>query len=83
MTLERIAEIKAAVQNLSNSREIGANYTQAYIIDAINANLNFPEITGVQVSTDGTTWSDTTAFNEGNIGLLAAARISVEWPTGE
>ena len=83
LSLERIAGIKNAVQNLSNSREIGANYTQAYIIDAINANLDFPEITGVQVSTDGTTWSDTTAFNEGNIGLIAAARISVEWPTGE
>ena len=80
--LERIAEIKEAIQNLSNSREIGANYTQAYIIDAINANLNFPEITGVEISTDGTNWSDTTAFNEGNIGLIASARISVVWPTG-
>lgn len=83
LSLERITDITNAVQNLSNSREIGANYTQAYIIDAINANLNFPEITGVQVSTDGTIWSDTTAFNEGNIGLIAAARVSVEWPTGE
>lgn len=82
LSIERIADIKKAIQNLSNSREIGADYTQAYIIDAINANLNFPEITGVQVSTDGTTWSDTTAFNEGNIGLIAAARVSVEWPTG-
>ena len=81
-TLERIAEIKTAVQNLSNSREIGANYTQAYIIDSLNANLNFPEITGIQVSTDGSTWSDTTTFHEGNIGLIAAARVSVEWPTG-
>lgn len=82
LPLERIADITSAVQNLSNSREIGANYTQAYIIDALNANLNFPEITGIQISTDGTTWSDTTAFNEGNIGLIAAARVSVVWPTG-
>lgn len=82
-TLERMAEIRAAIQSLSNSREIGANYTQAYIIDAINANLNFTEITGVQVSTDGSTWSDTTNFNEGNIGLIADARISIVWPTGE
>ena len=83
LPLERIADITGAIQNLSNSREIGTNYTQAYIIDAINANLNFPEITGIQISEDGTTWSDTTDFNEGNIGLIAAARISVEWPTGE
>ena len=82
-TLERMAEIRAAIQSLSNSREIGANYTQAYIIDAISANLNFPEITGIQISEDGNTWSDTTDFNEGNIGLIASARITIEWPTGE
>lgn len=80
---ERELEIKTAVQNLSNSREIGTNYTSAYIIDAINANLNFPEIMGIEVSADGTNWSDTTAFNEGNIGLIAPARISVVWPVGE
>lgn len=80
-TLEREAEIKQAVQNLSNSREIGVNYTSAYIIDAINANLNFTEITGVEVSENGTDWSDTTSFHEGNIGLIAASRISITWPS--
>ena len=80
-TLEREAEIKQAVQNLSNSREIGVNYTSAYIIDAINANLNFTEITGVEVSENGTDWGDTTSFHEGNIGLIAASRISITWPS--
>ena len=82
-TLERMAEIKTAIQNLSNSREIGANYTSAYIIDAINANLKFTEITGIEVSEDGTNWSDTTDFHEGNIGLITDARITITWPTEE
>lgn len=80
LTVERQEEIKRAIQNLSNSRQIGVNYTTAYIIDAINANLLFSEITDVRVSADGTNWSDTTSFNEGNIGLIAAARISFDEP---
>lgn len=80
LTLERSAEIKAAVANLSNTRAIGVNYTASYIIDTLNTNLNFPEITGVEISTDGTTWTDTTAFNEGNIGLLAVARVLLRTP---
>ena len=83
VTQERETEIKTAVQNLSNSREVGANYTQAYILDSLNTNLNFPEVTGVDISTDGTNWSNTTAFNEGNIGLIAAARVTIAWPLGE
>lgn len=80
LTLERIAEIKTAIVNLSNTRQIGVNYTSAFIIDTLNANLNFPEITGVEISTDGNTWTDTTAFNEGNIGLIAADRIVMKTP---
>ena len=80
---ERELEIKRAVVNLSNSREIGDNYTSAYIIDMLNTNLNFPEVTGVEISTDGTNWSDTTSFNEGNIGLMALARVSLSWPSEE
>lgn len=80
---ERELEIKRAVVNLSNSREIGDNYTSAYIIDMLNTNLNFPEVTGVEISTDGTNWSDTTSFNEGNIGLIALARVSLSWPSEE
>lgn len=79
-TAERELEIKNAVVNLSNSREIGVNYTSAYVIDMLNTNLNFPEVTGIEISTDGTNWSDTTAFNEGNIGLIALARVSLTWP---
>ena len=82
-TVERELDIKTAIQNLSNSREIGENYTSAYIIDMLNVNLNFPEITGVELSTDGTNWSDVTSFNEGNIGLIATARISLVWPNEE
>ena len=82
-TVERELDIKKAVQNLSNSREIGVNYTSAYIIDMLNTNLNFPEITGVELSTDGTNWSDATSFNEGNIGLIASARITLTWPNEE
>lgn len=80
LTLERTDEIKTAVANLSNTRAIGVNYTSSYIIDTLNTNLNFPEITGVEISTDGTTWKDTTAFNEGNIGLMAAARVLIKTP---
>ena len=80
LTLERTAEIKAAVANLSNTRAIGINYTSSYIIDTLNTNLNFPEITGIEISTDGSTWTDTTTFNEGNIGLMAAARVSIKTP---
>lgn len=80
LTLERTGEIKAAVANLSNTKPIGSNYTSSYIIDTLNTNLNFPEITGIAISTDGTNWTDTTAFNEGNIGLMAAARVSIKTP---
>ena len=83
LTAERELEIKHAVQNLSNSREIGENYTSSYIIDSLNTNLLFPEITGVEISSDGETWSDVTAFHEGNIGLIAASRVSIVWPISE
>lgn len=77
LTIERENEIKNAIQGLSNSREIGKNYTSSYIIDSLNTNLYFTEIIGIEVSEDGTTWSNTTNFNEGNIGLIAAARITI------
>ena len=80
LTLERTGEIKAAVANLSNTKPIGSNYTSSYIIDTLNTNLNFPEITGIAISTDGANWTDTTSFNEGNIGLMAAARVSIRTP---
>lgn len=82
LTMERRGEIQQALQNLSNSRDIGTNYTAAYIIDAVNTNLMFPEITDIEISTDGATWSDTTSFNEGNIGLIAASRITFDEPVG-
>lgn len=81
LTLEREGEIKQAVANLSNTRQIGENYTSAFIIDELNTVMNFPEIRGVEISTDGSTWTDTTAFNEGNIGLITNARISIKLPT--
>lgn len=77
LTVERENEIKNAIQGLSNSREIGKNYTSSYIIDSLNTNLYFTEIIGIEVSEDGTTWSNTTNFNEGNIGLIAAARVTI------
>ena len=84
LTVERQLEIKQAVQNLSNSREIGANYTTAYIIDSLNANISFTEVVDIKISSDaGTTWDSTTNFNEGNIGLIGASHISFEWPIGE
>lgn len=81
LTYERITEIKAAVVALSNTRPIGTNYTSAYIIDSLSTNLNFTEITGVEISLDGENWTDTTAFNEGNIGLIAESRVSIKTPT--
>lgn len=80
LTAERSDDIRAALAKLSNSRQIGENYTTAYLIDSINANLLFTEITDIKVSTDGTNWSDTTSFNEGNIGLIAVTRISFDEP---
>lgn len=80
LTVERGDEIKAALSGLSNSRQIGENYTTAYLIDSINANMLYGEVTDIKVSSDGTTWSDTTDFNEGNIGLIAPARISFDEP---
>lgn len=83
LTLERQAEIESAVVNLSNTRQIGVNYTSSFIIDTLNTNLNFPEITGIEISTDGENWTDTTSFNEGNIGLIAASRIVFKAPEAE
>ena len=77
LTVERESEIKMAIQALSNSREIGKNYTSSYIIDSLNTNLYYTEIIGIEVSEDGTTWGNTTNFNEGNIGLIAVARVSI------
>ena len=81
LTLEREHEIEKAIANLSNTRQIGENYTSAFIIDELNTVMNFPEIRGVEISTDGSTWTDTTAFNEGNIGLITSARVSIKLPT--
>ena len=83
LTVERKEAITQAIMNLSNSRPIGENYTTAYVIDMLNTNLNFTEITDIKLSTDGTTWLDSTAFNEGNIGLIAAARVSFDEPVTE
>ena len=80
LTAERSDDIRAALAKLSNSRQIGENYTTAYLIDSINANLLFTEITDIKVSTDNVNWSDTTSFNEGNIGLIAVARITFDEP---
>ena len=78
LTVERENEIKMAVQALSNSREIGKNYTASYLIDSLNTNLYFTEVVDVELSEDGVTWGSTTNFNEGNIGLIAASRVYVE-----
>ena len=83
ITLERQAEIKQAVIKLSNSRNIGDNYTTSYMIDMMNTNLYFPEVTDIKISTDNVTWSDTTDFNEGNIGLIALSRVSFDEPVSE
>ena len=82
LTTERRATIIAALQNLSNSRDIGVNFTTSYIIDALNTNLLFTEITDIKISTDGITWSDTTDFNESNVGLIAPSRIVFDEAVG-
>ena len=83
LTAERKLEIQKALQALSNSREIGANYTTAYLIDSMDTTLRYHEILDIKVSTDGVTWSDSTAFNEGNIGLIAPSRVSFDEPVSE
>jgi hypothetical protein len=83
LTAERKTAITMALQNLSNSRDIGVNFTTSYIIDALNTNLLFTEITDIKISTDGITWSDTTAFNESNVGLIAPSRIVFDEPVGD
>lgn len=83
LTSERKLEIQRALQALSNSREIGVNYTTAYLIDSMNTTLHYHEILDIKVSTDGVTWSDSTAFNEGNIGLIAPSRVSFDEPVSE
>lgn len=83
LTVERKDAITRALQNLSNSRDIGVNFTTSYIIDALNTNLLFTEITDIKISTDGTNWSDTTAFNESNVGLIASSRIVFDEPVGD
>ena len=80
LTESRKDEIKQALQNLSNSRQIGTNYTTSYLINTINAAIYYQEIVDIEVSTNGSDWSDSTDFNEGNIGLIAAERISVVEP---
>ncbi len=83
LTAERKLEIQRALQALSNSREIGVNYTTAYLIDSMNTTLRYHEILDIKVSTDGVVWTDSTAFNEGNIGLIAPSRVSFDEPVSE
>lgn len=83
LTVEREEQIKRAAALLSNSLNIGDNYTQAYILDSMNPNLNFPELMGCLISVDGVTWSETTDFNESNIGLITPDRIIMEVPDAE
>lgn len=83
LTAERKLDITKALRSLSNSREIGMNYTTSYLVDALNTNLLFTEIVDIKVSTDGVNWLDTTSFNEGNIGLIADSRVSFDEPVSE
>lgn len=84
VTAEREAQIINAVAALSNTRQIGEDYTQSYILDSLNTNINFTEITGCTLSEDGgTTWGDTTSFNEGNIGLISSTDVSVVPPISD
>lgn len=83
LTAERKLEIQRALQTLSNSREIGVNYTTAYLIDSMNTTLRYHEILDIKVSTDGVVWSDSTTFNEGNIGLIAPSRVRFDEPVSE
>ena len=84
LTLEHTEEIQRAIAALSNSRQIGENYTTAYIVDVLNTNMNFPEIVGIEISSDnGQTWTNTTDFDAGNTGFIATSNISFISPEGE
>ena len=70
--------IKKAIVALSNTKDIGENYTEAYILDSINPNSQFPTIIGCDISTDGTNWYKTTTFTMAQLGVILAANVSVE-----
>lgn len=79
LSAERIDTIKNALVALSNQLSIGVNYTQAWLLDSLNVNMDFPEIVGCLISSDdGENYYDTTTFADNNIGLITEANIIVE-----
>lgn len=71
-----LAAIQDAIVALSNTKQIGEDYTEAYIIDSINPNSQFPSITGCRVSTDGENWSTTTSLTPAELGVILRSNIT-------
>lgn len=71
------AEIKADISGLSNTKNIGENYSESYIISAINAGTKYPNVVGCRVSTDGVNWNTVTTLNEAQLGVILLENVSV------
>lgn len=70
--------IKEAIASVSNTKNIGENYSEAYILSAINAGVRFPTITGCRISTDGINWGSITNLNEAQLGVILIDNIDVQ-----
>ena len=57
---------------------MGADYTQAYILDQIVSVSGYSYVAGLSVSTDNVNFSATTSLTPAEIGLINSANISYE-----
>lgn len=70
--------ITNAIVALSNSLAMGADYTQAYILDQIVSVSGYSYIAGLSVSTDNVNFSATTSLTPAEIGIILGSNITFE-----
>ena len=67
---DEIQSLRSAVASLSNTLPMGSDYTQAYILDSLSDNELFGSIIGCELSSDGSTFSNSVALGYNNIGVI-------------
>lgn len=71
-------DIKALFAKQSNSLPMGSDYSQAYLLDLITDSDYYQYIDGIQLSSNGTTWSNKVVLDYNNVGVISSDNISIE-----
>lgn len=79
---DELQALRSAVASLSNKLPMGADYTQAYILDGLSDNDLFGNIIGCELSQDGDAYSNSVAMGYNNVGIIQNSEtyIVIETP---